>query len=128
MLNRLYQAAGLWDKAISTANLFDRIHLKATHYQFAKHLESVGKIDEAIEHYQLSENSRTEVPRMLFHLGRVDDLGDYVLKSDDPALLKWWASYLESIERFDKAKKFYNKAEDYLSLVRICCFKVSCLL
>eukprot|EP01036_Dinobryon_divergens_P023346 gene23346-31680_t len=27
------------------------------------------------------------------------------------------------IERFDKAKKFYNKAEDYLSLVRICCFQ-----
>jgi len=46
-----------------------------------------------------------------------------VVKSDDPALLKWWAAYLESIERFDKAKKFYNKAEDFLSLVRICCFK-----
>lgn len=57
-------------------------------------------------------------------LGRVDELGDYVMKSDDPALLKWWASYLESIERYDKAKKFYNKAEDFLSLVRICCFKV----
>jgi len=57
--------------------------------------------------------------------GRVDELGDYVMKSDDPVLLKWWAAYLESIERFDKAKKFYNKAEDFLSLVRICCFKVT---
>ena len=54
----------------------------------------------------------------------MDELGEYVMKSDDTALLKWWASYLESIERYDKAKKFYNKAEDYLSLVRICCFKV----
>ena len=124
MLNKLYQAAGLWDKAIDTAEKFDRIHIKTTHYQYAKHLESIGQIDEAIDHYQLSENSRTEVPRMLFHLGRVDELGDYVMKSDDSTLLKWWASYLESIERFDKAKKFYSKAEDYLSLVRICCFKV----
>jgi intraflagellar transport protein 140 len=123
MLNTLYQSAGLWDKAILTATSKDRIHLKTTHYQFAKHLESIGRIDDAIEHFQLSDNSRTEVPRMLFHLGRIDDLGEYVLKSDDPVLLKWWAAYLESIERYDKAKKFYAKANDYLSLVRIYCFK-----
>ncbi|KAJ1408062.1 hypothetical protein B484DRAFT_403632, partial [Ochromonadaceae sp. CCMP2298] len=60
---------------------------------------------------------------MLFQLGRVDELGDYVLASDDAALLKWWAAYLESIERYDKAKKYYSKAQDFLSLVRICCFK-----
>jgi intraflagellar transport protein 140 len=124
MLNKLYQAAGLWDKAILTAKAKDRIHLKATHYQFAKHLESLGLTDEAIEHYQLSQNATTEVPRMLFQLDRVDELGEYVLQSDDPVLLKWWAAYLESIERYDKAKKYYNKAKDYLSLVRICCFKV----
>lgn len=126
MLNKLYQAAGLWDKAILTATTKDRIHLKTTHYQYARHLETIGLIDDAIEHYQLSENSNTEVPRMLFQLGRVDELGDYVLQSDDPALLKWWAAYLESIERYDKAKKFYSKAKDFLSLVRISCFKVYC--
>ena len=99
MLNVLYQSAGLWDKAIATADSKDRIHLKTTHYQYARHLESLGMVDEAIEHYQLSENSNTEVPRMLFQLGRVDELGDYVLQSDDAVLLKWWAAYLESIER-----------------------------
>ena len=99
MLNVLYQSAGLWDKAIATAGTKDRIHLKTTHYQYARHLESLGMVDEAIEHYQLSENSNTEVPRMLFQLGRVDELGDYVLQSDDAVLLKWWAAYLESIER-----------------------------
>jgi hypothetical protein len=31
---------------------------------------------------------------------RVDELGDYVMQSDDPVLLKWWAAYLESIERY----------------------------
>jgi intraflagellar transport protein 140 len=124
MLNNLYQAAGLWDKAINTATTNDRIHLKTTHYQYAKHLESIGLIDDAIEQYKLSDNATTEVPRMLFQLGRVDELGDYVLQTDDTVLLKWWASYLESIERFDKAKKYYSKAKDYLSLVRIYCFKV----
>jgi len=123
LLNKLYQAAGLWDKAIETASVNDRIHLKSTHYHFARYLESIGKIDKAIEHYQYSENSRTEVPRMLFHLGRVDELGDYVMQSDDAQLLKWWAAYLESIDRLDKARKFYSKAKDYLSLVRIYCFK-----
>jgi len=123
MLNSLYQAAGLWDKAIHTAKKQDRIHLKTTHYQYARHLESIGMIDDAIDHYQRSENAATEVPRMLFQLGRVDELGDYVLQSDDPVLLKWWAAYLESIERYDKAKKYYHKAKDHLSLVRICCFR-----
>jgi tetratricopeptide (TPR) repeat protein len=123
LLNRLYQSAGLWDKAISTATakvqlhfllgdarggvipvlwrltssstarqfaaytcsiqvkdahitwslicscLQDRIHLKTTHFQYARHLESLGLIDEAIEHYQLSVTANTEVPRMLFQLG-----------------------------------------------------------
>jgi len=123
MLNKLYQSAGLWDKAITTASNKDRIHLKTTHYQYARHLETLGLIDDAIEHYGLSGNSHTEVPRMLFQLDRVDELGDFVLQSDDPVLLKWWAAYLESIERYDKAKKYYSKARDYLSLVRIACFK-----
>lgn len=124
LLNKLYQSAGLWDKAIATATTKDRIHLKTTHFQYARHLESLGLIDEAIEHYQLSETSSTEVPRMLFDLGRMDELGDYVLQSEDTVMLKWWAAWLESESRYDKAKKFYAKAKDYLSLVRIACFKV----
>ena len=125
MLNKLYQASGFWEKAILTAEEHDRIHLKTTHYKFAKYLESVGHVDDAIEHFERSQNARSEVPRMLFHLGRIDDLGEYVLRSDDGSLAKWWASYLESIDRLDKAKKYYSKAKDYLSLVRIYCFKVS---
>eukprot|EP01038_Epipyxis_sp_PR26KG_P011964 gene11964-16014_t len=123
LLNKLYQSAGLWDKAINIANSKDRIHVKTTHYQYAKHLESLGRTEDAIQHFEMSETGRTEVPRMLFSLGRVDELGEYVLQSDDPALLKWWAAYLESIERYDKARKYYSKAGDNLSLVRICCFK-----
>ena len=57
-------------------------------------------------------------------MDQVEELEDYVHQSDDVVLLKWWAAYLESNERFDKARKYYGKAGDYLSLVRIACFKV----
>lgn len=123
MLNALYQASGRWQRAISVAESKDRIHLKTTHYNYAKYLESIGRIDDAIEHYQLSNNARHEVPRMLFHLGRVEELGEYAVQTEDSVLLKWWASYMESIGRFENAKKYYGKAKDHLSLVRIACFQ-----
>ncbi len=124
MLNKLYQAAGIWDKAIKVATANDRIHLKNTHYHYAKHLESIGEVTSAIEHYQLSDTAKSEIPRMLFLLNRIEELEDFVTDSEDVELLKWWGAYLESNERFDKARKYYSKAGDYLSLVRICCFKV----
>ena len=71
LLNKLYQAAGLWDKAITVASTQDRIHLKTTHYHYAKHLESIGEVDTAIKHFELSGTFRTEVPRMLYTLGQV---------------------------------------------------------
>eukprot|EP01041_Mallomonas_annulata_P003422 gene3422-6789_t len=123
LLNNLFQSAGLWEKAIATATANDRIHLKTTHYHYARHLESIGDIGNAIRHYESSATSRHEVPRMLYTLGRVEELEEYVQQSDDTSLLKWWAAYLESTERFDKARKYYGKAGDFLSLVRIACFK-----
>ena len=154
----------------------------------------------AIEHYERSETGRVEIPRMLFSLGKMDVLEDYVHKSSDEILLKvppstlllmllililsllsflmvtvvilvrmsrlhmpyfrpspvsmavcsylltlchlfyflipaclpllttqWWAAYLESVDRLDKAKKYYKKAGDHLALVRICCFQVTSL-
>ena len=42
----------------------------------------------AIEHYERSETARVEIPRMLFSLGKMDILEDYVHKSSDEILLK----------------------------------------
>jgi len=123
LLNTLYQAAGQWEKAISLAKAHDRLHLKTTHYHYAKFLESIGDVPEAIYHFEQSETFRTEIPRMLYSLGQVEELEDYVHHSNDSALLKWWAAYLESKERYDKARKYYLKSGDYLSLVRILCFQ-----
>jgi intraflagellar transport protein 140 len=123
LLNTLYQAAGQWEKAVNLAKANDRIHLKTTHFHYAKYLESVGDLTEAVYHYEQSETFRTEVPRMLYTVNQIEELEEYVQQSNDLTLLKWWAAYMESKERYDKARKYYSKAGDYLSLVRILCFQ-----
>ena len=49
MVNRLYQAQGRWKEAFEIAEQNDRIHLRHTHYNYAKYLESFGGIETAIE-------------------------------------------------------------------------------
>ncbi|KAF6770207.1 hypothetical protein AHF37_11392 [Paragonimus kellicotti] len=48
---RLYQSLGQWDKALHVAASHNRIALRATHYAYAKELESMGKVEQAIEQY-----------------------------------------------------------------------------
>ena len=74
---------------MQTADDRDRIHVSTTYYSMAKHQESIGDIDGAIQSYEKSDTFRSEVPRMLFHLGLIERLEDYVHKSNDTALLKW---------------------------------------
>ena len=40
---------GKWSEAFEVAEKHDRIHLRNTHYNYAKYLESVGAIEAAIE-------------------------------------------------------------------------------
>jgi intraflagellar transport protein 140 len=127
LLNKLYQAAGEWRRALEVAERCDRIHLKTTHHQYAQHLEAVGDVAGAIEHYERADTHRTEVPRMLFAQERLAELEDYVNHrgrhgDGDPELLKWWAGYCESRGHFEKAQDFYRLSKDYQSLVRVACF------
>ena len=122
LLNKLYQASGHWDKALAVAQKQDRIHLKSTHYLYAKHLESVGDTAGAIKHYELSDTHRYEVPRMLYDSQHLDELEAYINAGDDKELLKWWAQYCESKGQFDKAMKFYQRAGDVLALCRVYCY------
>ena len=57
------------------------IHLRTTHYNYARHLESVGNFDEAIGHYELSDTHRIQVPRMLSE--DIPQLEAYIVKSKD---------------------------------------------
>ena len=42
LLNRLYQAAGLWERALEVAEAKDGINLSTTHQLYAQHLEKVS--------------------------------------------------------------------------------------
>lgn len=120
ILSEYYQSHGDWEKALSIAEKYDRIHLRTTCYNYAKHLESQGDYMEAIKYYEKSGTQGFEVPRMLF-----DDLiafENYVNKSKDRALQRWWAQFQESTGEMEAAMKYYNTAQDFLSLVRIYCF------
>jgi intraflagellar transport protein 140 len=58
LLNKFYQAKADWKKALETAQKFDRIHLRTTHYNYAKYLEGIGDTVNAIKQYEASETHR----------------------------------------------------------------------
>ncbi|KAJ1446802.1 hypothetical protein M885DRAFT_591648 [Pelagophyceae sp. CCMP2097] len=121
LLNALYQAAGEWDLALQTAATHDRIHLRATHHRYARHLEALGDIDASAAHYELADTHRREVPRMLVARNEQAALERYVMNHDDPALLKWWAGYCESLGHAGAARHCYESAKDSYNLVRVAC-------
>ncbi|XP_076809284.1 intraflagellar transport protein 140 homolog [Clavelina lepadiformis] len=120
LLNLFYQATGQWGKALETAELYDRVHLRTTFYKYAKHLEASGDIPGAIPNFEKSGTHYFEVPRMLFD--ETEMLEAYIMKSKDRKLRKWWAQYMESTGEMDTALKFYQQAADPLSLVRVYCY------
>jgi intraflagellar transport protein 140 len=74
LLTKFYMACGRWKDALKVCAKFDRIHLKTTHYLYAKHLESTGDTAAAIKNYEKSETHKHEVPRMLFDAQHIADL------------------------------------------------------
>ncbi|CAJ0957557.1 unnamed protein product [Ranitomeya imitator] len=120
LLNTLYQAWGQWQKAIETAENHDRVHLRTTYYHYAKDQEAMGDRTVSLSYFEKSDTHRFEVPRML--LDNPQTLEDYINNKKDKILWKWWAQYLESQSDLDAALKYYELAQDYLSLVRVHCF------
>ncbi|XP_077862626.1 intraflagellar transport protein 140 homolog [Saccoglossus kowalevskii] len=120
LLNDFYQASGQWSKAMETAELHDRIHLRTTYYNYAKHLEAKGDINGAIPNFEKSDTHRFEVPRMLFDEPQA--LEAYIMKTKDKALRKWWAQYMESTGEMETSLQFYEAAQDFLSLCRVYCY------
>ncbi|NWR42554.1 IF140 protein, partial [Regulus satrapa] len=121
LLNKFYQASNQWQKAVETAEAHDRVHLRTTHYNYAKHLEATGQQSLALAHYEKSDTHRFEVPRMLSE--DLQALENYINKMKDKSLWKWWAQYLESQSDMESALKYYALAQDYFSLVRVHCFQ-----
>ncbi|KAJ7427732.1 intraflagellar transport protein 140 [Willisornis vidua] len=121
LLNKFYQASNQWQKALETAENQDRVHLRTTYYNYAKHLEATGEQSLALTHYEKSDTHRFEVPRMLSE--DLQALENYVNSMKDKSLWKWWAQYLESQSDLEAALKYYALAQDYFSLVRVHCFQ-----
>ncbi|KAH7689495.1 hypothetical protein AAVH_40505 [Aphelenchoides avenae] len=121
MVNKIYQAQNKWNEAFEVAEKHDRIHLRNTHYNYAKYLESVGAIEAGIDNYEKSQTHQFEVPRMLCEEPKALDL--YVKRRRDPLLYKWWAQFLESTNDLEAARNYYKYADDYLSVVRILCYE-----
>ena len=124
LLNRLYQASGRWKDAVALASKRDRIHLKTTHYNHAKHLESVGDLQGAIRAYERAGCASAEVPRLLHSRGLTEELERYVASAADAKLTKWWARFCESVGDLERALDAYQAAGDHLSLVRVYCSRV----
>ncbi|XP_054848420.1 intraflagellar transport protein 140 homolog [Eublepharis macularius] len=121
LLNKFYQASDQWQKAIEVAEAHDRVNLRTTYYNYAKHLEATGEHSQALNYYEKSDTHRFEVPRMLSE--DLHALESYVNKKKDKTLWKWWAQYLESQADMEGALKYYELAQDYFSLVRVYCFQ-----
>ncbi|ESO09812.1 hypothetical protein HELRODRAFT_92025 [Helobdella robusta] len=119
LLNKLYQQTSQWDKALSVAETHDRINLRNTNYNYAKYLEGAGKFQEAAVYFEKSENHGFEVPHMW--LNDIKSLENYVHKSNDKSILRWWAQYNEDKGNTEEAIKFYEKSKDHLSLARLYC-------
>ncbi|KAK7004477.1 intraflagellar transport protein 140 [Biomphalaria glabrata] len=120
LLNEFYQNRGEWQKALETAEMYDRIHLRTTFYNYARYLEEQGDFQAAIPNYEKSETYKFEIPRML--LDDTDQLELYISKSQDKTLNRWWAQYMESVGDMETAIQYYEKAEDNFSLVRVYSF------
>uniref|UniRef100_A0A8C5KRC3 Intraflagellar transport 140 n=1 Tax=Jaculus jaculus TaxID=51337 RepID=A0A8C5KRC3_JACJA len=121
LLNKFYQASNQWQKAIEMAELHDRVHLRTTYYNYAKHLEASADCGLALSYYEKSDTHRFEVPRMLSE--DPVSLEPYVNRMKDKTLWRWWAQYLESQAEMDTALHYYELAQDYLSVVRVHCFQ-----
>ncbi|XP_025043975.2 intraflagellar transport protein 140 homolog isoform X2 [Pelodiscus sinensis] len=121
LLNKFYQASDQWQKAMEVAETHDRVHLRTTYYNYAKHLEATAERSLALSYYERSDTHRFEVPRMFSE--DLQALETYVNKMKDKSLWKWWAQYLESQSDMESALRYYELAQDYFSLVRIYCFQ-----
>nr|XP_048723967.1 intraflagellar transport protein 140 homolog isoform X1 [Caretta caretta]XP_048723968.1 intraflagellar transport protein 140 homolog isoform X1 [Caretta caretta]XP_048723969.1 intraflagellar transport protein 140 homolog isoform X1 [Caretta caretta] len=121
LLNKFYQASDQWQKAMEVAETHDRVHLRTTYYNYAKHMEATAECNIALSYYEKSDTHRFEVPRMLSE--DLQALEIYVNKMKDKNLWKWWAQYLESQSDMESALRYYELAQDYFSLVRVYCFQ-----
>ena len=123
LLNRLYQSLGMWDRAIDVAETRDRIHLKNTYHVYGVHLLESGRTEDAIAEFEKAGTARRQVPSILLSQGNTVALEQYIDRSKDKALYKWWAQFSESTNNLEEAKKYYKLASETCEVCRILCMQ-----
>ena len=56
----------------------------------------MGDFRGAIKEYERAKTHSYEVPRMMFDTNRMVELEEYINKSHNSKLLRWWGQYTES--------------------------------
>lgn len=119
ILIRFYISIGEYENAINIAKTKHRINLENTYYRIAQHFEKNDEIDKAIEFYNLSGCGAREIPRMLINKNLIDLLEKHMSLGKDNSSIYWWAAYLETNGQIEKALEYYEKASDWVNVVRI---------
>ncbi|CAP39631.1 Protein CBR-CHE-11 [Caenorhabditis briggsae] len=124
LMNKMYQSQNMWSHAFEIAETKDRIHLRNTHYNYAKFLEAKKdstSIEAAIENYEKAGVHAFEVFRMLRDYPK--QIEQYVRRKREESLYSWWGAYLESVGELEGALSFYSSAKDYYCIVRVKSFQ-----
>lgn len=88
--------------------------------KYGQWLSENGDTAGAIKMFQQTSDPVYNVTQML--LEDPPALRKFMQSTSDPAMLKWYAQYIESTGDMENAFKIYQKADDYFSQVRILCF------
>ncbi|KAJ3415634.1 hypothetical protein HDV05_004510 [Chytridiales sp. JEL 0842] len=119
-LDNAVKECGQWSKALEIASAFDRINLRTTYVKFGRYLLDIGDRAGAIAAFEKASSVSHEKPQSLFM--NEFECKKYCQESQDKSLKKWWAQYEETRGNFAEAAKFYQDAEDSLSMVRLNCY------
>ncbi|KAK6014197.1 tetratricopeptide repeat protein [Ostertagia ostertagi] len=136
----IYVNAGRYDMAFEVASRHDRIHLRNTHYNYAKYLEragaleptiekelhawwaryleSIGELDGAMVSYSAAKDVMSLV-RIKCTQGKLDEAANLALESNDRAACFHLARIYEAEENYTKAVDFYTRAHAYNSAIRL---------
>uniref|UniRef100_A0A8R1HJJ6 Intraflagellar transport protein 140 homolog n=1 Tax=Caenorhabditis japonica TaxID=281687 RepID=A0A8R1HJJ6_CAEJA len=124
LVNKLHQKQNAWSQAFEIAETRDRIHLRNTHYNYAKFLEAKrdsSVIEAAITNYEKAGVHAFEVFRMLKDYPK--QIEQYVRRKREDTLYSMWGAYLESVGELEGAISFYHSAKDFYCLVRVKCIQ-----